>query len=125
MTASVTETLVVNLADTRDPGYTATQFNPRAASTGSTLGAAGSAGTTEAVVFSGPILVKQIIFEPDSTASGKVYLRNAGGAGLSVSAMSVAADATYQGAGMRLGSGLTVAGSAAGVMATILWRPEN
>lgn len=125
MTGTAQETVILNQADARCPGYTFSRFNPRAASTGSTLGAAGSAGTTESVVFSGPCVVKQIIFEPDSTAGGAVYLRDAGGAGISASAMSISANTVFEGAGMRVGSGLTVVGSAAGVMATILWRPEG
>lgn len=101
------------------PEWTYTRFNPRAASTGSSVGAAGAAGATEVLISDVPVLLGGVIFESDSTASEEILLRDAAATGASAVAQSVGANVEL---GIKTTLGLTVCGTAAGVSAIIKWR---
>lgn len=112
--------------------WTAVIFNPRTASTGTTLGAAGAAGATEVLVSSVPVLVGGFIFQGDSTGAKGILLRDTAATGNSVAAVYLApglvapnAGATfaqYQPNGWKTTTGLTICGEAAGVSGILLYR---
>lgn len=106
-----------------NPEWTQYQFNPRAASTGSTLGAAGSVGTTEVLIGGGvPMTFGGWIPESDS-AAGSILLRNATATGTSQAARSLNASVVQ--AGAKFTNGLCVVGTATGIAGTILARPTG
>lgn len=119
------------LVTQREWNYTV--YNPRAASTGSTLGAAGTVGATEVLITNAACLVGPIFFQADSTASKGLILRdtNATGnsiAGIYISPTSAAVPTTNAPFGMdgfKFLTGLTVCGEslATGVSAVICWKP--
>jgi len=93
-------------------------FNPRAASSGSTVGAAATAGTTEVLIDAGvPILVGAIIFESDN--AGNALLRNTGALANSVQANQFDVNADI---GCEFTNGLTICGTAAGTAFKLLYR---
>ena len=107
--------------------WNVTAFNPRVASIGSAKGAAGAAGNTEVLIGAGsPVFLGKIITE-DDTVAGSILLRDAAATGQSISARALASvlntvsqydiDAMYN-------TGLTICGTAAGVSALVLWRPQ-
>lgn len=103
------------------PQWNMTPFNPRAASTGSTKGAAGAVGTTEVLIGAGvPVTFGGVIFEDDSTANEDILLRNAAATGTSAAAQSVGSGVVNVGA--NFSNGLCVCGTAVGVSAMVLWR---
>lgn len=100
-----------------------TSFNPRAASIGTAVGAAGAVGATEVLIGAGaPVLVGGVYFESDSTAGQSLLLRDVASTGQSVSAKSIGASTEFD--GLKFNTGLTVCGTAAGVSAIVKWRPQ-
>lgn len=106
-----------------NPEWTEYRFNPRAASTGSTLGAAGAVGTTEVLLGGGvPMTFGGWIPESDS-AAGSILLRNAAATGTSQAARSLNASVVQ--AGAKFTTGLCVVGTVTGIAGTILARPTG
>ncbi len=102
-----------------------TKFNPRAASTGSTKGAAGAAGATELLITSQPCYFGGIVTEND-TAAGDILIRDEAATGVSSVAQALAATlntVTNHNINEIHVRGLTVCGSAAGVSGVVRWRP--
>lgn len=102
-----------------------TKFNPRAASTGSTKGAAGAAGATELLITSQPCYFGGFITEND-TAAGDILIRDEAATG--ISSIAQALSATLNTVTNHITNelhvrGLTVCGSAAGVSGVVRWRP--
>lgn len=131
--------LVGNIAGERNPAsatnsflstkqeWNYTPYNPRAASTGSSKGAAGTAGNVEVLIGAGvPVFVGGIITE-DDTVAGSVLLRDAAATGTNVSARALASvlnTVSQYPLELMFNTGLTVCGTAAGVSCIIKWRPQ-
>lgn len=107
--------------------WNVTAYNPRAASIGSAKGAAGAVGNAEVLIGSGsPVFLGKVITE-DDTVAGSILLRDTNQTGQSVSARALASVlntvSQYDINGMY-NTGLTICGTAAGVSAFVMWRPQ-
>lgn len=102
-----------------------TNFNPRAASTGTTKGAAGSAGNTELLISNVPCYFGGFITEND-TAAGDILVRDEAATGVSSIAKALTATlntVTVFNVNVIHVRGLTICGSVAGISGVVRWRP--